>query len=41
MELELEWSDVFDVDVHPAVSVDEGLRIGAEVIERLPRLQQS
>jgi hypothetical protein len=41
MELELEWSDVFDIDVHPAVSVDEGLRIGAEVIERLPRMQQA
>ena len=41
MGLVLVRSDVLDVDVHPAVSVDEGLRIGAEVIERLPRMQQA
>ena len=40
LELELEWSDVFDIDVHPAVTADEGLRIGSEVIGRLPRMQQ-
>ena len=40
LELELEWSDVFDIDVHPAVAADEGLSIGSEVIGRLPRLQQ-
>ena len=40
LELELEWSDVFDIDVHPAVAADEGLRIGSEVIGRLPRMQQ-
>jgi len=40
MELELEWSDVFDIDIHPAVSADEGLRIGPEVFGRLSRLQQ-
>ncbi len=39
MELELEWSDVFDIDVHPAVAADEGLRIGADVVGRLARLQ--
>lgn len=40
LEFELEWSDVFDIDVHPAVAADEGLRIGSEVIGRLPRMQQ-
>jgi hypothetical protein len=40
LELELEWSDVFDIDVHPAVAADEGLRLGSEVIGRLPRMQQ-
>ena len=39
MEVELEWSDVFDIDVHPAVGADEGLRIGADVVGRLARLQ--
>jgi uncharacterized protein DUF3303 len=40
MELELEWSDVFDIDIHPAVSADDGLRIGPQVFGRLSRLQQ-
>ena len=40
MELVLEWNDVFDIAVHPAVSADEGLRLGAEVMARVPRLQQ-
>jgi hypothetical protein len=39
MELELEWGDVFDIDVHPAVAADEGLRIGPDVVGRLARLQ--
>jgi hypothetical protein len=39
LELELEWSDVFDIDIHPAVAADEGLRLGGEVVGRLPRLQ--
>jgi hypothetical protein len=39
MELELEWGDVFDIDIHPAVSADEGLRIGPEVFGRLARTQ--
>jgi len=39
MEFELEWSDVFDIDVSPAVSADDGLRIGGEVFGRLKRLQ--
>jgi Domain of unknown function (DUF3303) len=40
MELEFEWSDVFDIDIHPAVSAEEGLQIGPEVFGRLPRMQQ-
>ncbi len=39
MEVQLEWGDVFDIDIHPAVSAEEGLTIGAEVFGRLPRLQ--
>jgi len=40
LELEFEWSDVFDIDISPAVSAEEGLRIGPEVFGRLRRLQQ-
>jgi len=40
MELIFQWNDVFDIDVHPAVSAEEGLQIGPEVFSRLPRLQQ-
>jgi hypothetical protein len=40
MELVFEWDDVFDIDIHPAVSAEEGLRIGPEVFGRLPRMQQ-
>ena len=35
LELEFEWSDVFDIDISPAVSAEEGLRIGPEVYGRL------
>ena len=38
-ELVAEWDDVFDIDVSPAVSAEEGLRIGPEVFGRLGRLQ--
>jgi Protein of unknown function (DUF3303) len=41
LELELEWSDVFDIDVYPALSAEDGLRIGPEVFGRLARMQQS
>jgi hypothetical protein len=41
MELQLEWGDVFAIDIHPAVSAEAGLQVGAEVIGRLPRLQQA
>jgi len=40
MEIVFEWNDVFDIDVYPAVSADEGLRIGSEVFPRLLRMQQ-
>lgn len=38
-ELEAEWSDVFDIDISPAVSAEDGLRIGPDVFGRLRRLQ--
>jgi hypothetical protein len=40
MEIVFEWNDVFDTDVYPAVSADEGLRIGPGVFARLSRMQQ-
>lgn len=40
MEVYFEWQDAFDIDIYPAVSADEGLRIGPEVFTRLPRMQQ-
>ncbi len=40
MELESEWNDAFDIDVFPALSAEDGLRIGADVFARLPRMQQ-
>jgi hypothetical protein len=39
-ELVLEWSDVFDINVYPALSAEDGLRIGAEAMGRVTRLQQ-
>ena len=39
MELVFQWNDIFDIDVHPATSAEEGLRIGPEVFARLLRLQ--
>ena len=39
-ELTAEWQDVFDIDVSPAVSAADGLRIGPDVFGRLPRMQQ-
>jgi hypothetical protein len=38
-ELTAEWEDVFDIDIAPAVSAEEGLRIGPDVFARLRRLQ--
>ncbi|MGY1602390.1 DUF3303 domain-containing protein [Geodermatophilus sp. SYSU D00815] len=40
MELQLEWSDVFDISISPAISAEEGLQVGAEVLGRLPRMRQ-
>ena len=40
MEIVFEWDDVFEIDIYPAVSAEEGLRIGPEVFARLPRMQQ-
>ena len=40
MEIVFEWNDVFDIPVFPAVSAEEGLRVGPEVFGRLPRMHQ-
>jgi len=39
MEILFEWNDVFDISISPAVSAEEGLRIGPEVFGRLSRLK--
>jgi hypothetical protein len=39
-EITAEWEDVFDIDLSPAISAEDGLRIGADVYSRLRRLQQ-
>ncbi|MGO9278965.1 MAG: hypothetical protein ACLP3Q_15740 [Streptosporangiaceae bacterium] len=38
-ELVFEWNDVFDIDINPAVSADEGLKIGPEIFGRLSRMK--
>lgn len=38
-EVVAEWNDVFDIDVSPAVSAEEGLRIGPDIFGRLSRMQ--
>lgn len=35
MELGLVWGDVFGVKTVPATSVEEGLKIGAKIMERM------
>lgn len=35
MEIDLAWGDVFQIECHPAVTADEGLRIGPEIMQRL------
>jgi hypothetical protein len=40
MELQLEWGDVFDIAIYPALSADDGLKIGADVVGKLARLKQ-
>ena len=40
MELVFEWEDVFQIQVFPAISAEEGLKVGPEVFSRLPRMKQ-
>lgn len=39
MELTLEWNDVFDINVYPAVTWNEGLELGGQIFPRLHRMQ--
>jgi Protein of unknown function (DUF3303) len=39
LQLVVEWEDVFAIDVHPAISAEEGLKTGAEVLGQVRRLQ--
>jgi hypothetical protein len=41
MELAFEWNDVWDISVSPAVSAEEGLRMGPGVFGRLARMQRA
>ena len=36
MEIQMTWGDVFDVTITPAISHEEGLKIGPEVMSRRP-----
>ena len=38
-EVVAEWEDVFHVAVSPAISAEDGLRIGMDVFGRLARMQ--
>jgi hypothetical protein len=33
-ELDLAWRDVFNIEIHPAVTADQGLQIGASIMQR-------
>jgi hypothetical protein len=41
MELMFEWNDIFDIVIHPALSAEDGLRLGQQVFARLPRMQHA
>jgi hypothetical protein len=38
-QVELEWGDVFKIDVFPALSAEDGLRIGPDVYAKITRAQ--
>ena len=40
MEIVFEWNDIFDIQIYPAISAEEGLKIGPDVFGRLPRMKQ-
>lgn len=40
MEVVFEWNDVFDIQVFPAISAEDGLKVGPDVFGRLPRMKQ-
>ncbi len=41
MEVRLAWGDVVDIDVYPAIGLDDGLRVGAEIMSRRPSEAES
>jgi hypothetical protein len=41
MELLLEWGDVFEIAVYPAVSAEDGLKIGPEAAGKIQRMAQT
>ena len=34
MEIELTWGDVFDITTYPAISAEDGLKIGPDAMGR-------
>jgi hypothetical protein len=41
MEMIVEWNDVFDIDVSPAISAEQGLQVGQGLVSRIPRWQHA
>ncbi len=41
MEIQLTWGDTFDVTVIPAISADDGLEVGPDVMSRRQFLRVS
>jgi hypothetical protein len=39
MEMLFEWNDVFEINITPAVSADEGLHRGQEVFGKIARMR--
>jgi hypothetical protein len=37
LEIGMTWEDVFKLEVHPAISAEDGLRMGPEVMSRISR----
>ena len=34
MELDMAWRDVFNIEIHPATTAEEGLQIGGRIMQR-------
>lgn len=34
MEMDMDWGDVFNIEIHPATTFEEGLQIGGRIMQR-------